>query len=151
MSRLVKNVVLCDIDHTISDAAWRDTMLEGADRWAGWDAYHLESSKDRPIVSMVGLINSLFRSRHYIAMFTSRPEKHRQLTNDWLVSNAVSVHEVLMRPDEAFHPAAELKMKLSRERFSIEDEVLMVIDDRDDVCAAFRAIGVTTLQVGAAR
>jgi hypothetical protein len=57
--------------------------------------------------------------------------------------------ELLMRPDEAFHPAPEIKLALVQERFGdkIADEVAFLLEDREDVCEAFQALGITTLQV----
>lgn len=141
----MRKVVLVDIDHTLSDASWRDPMI-GVE---SWDEYHSQSVHDQPIKEMIQLVNGLAAVGFYIAGVTSRPNKWRQITHHWLVQNEVFMHEILMRSDDAFHPAPELKMALAAAKFKVPDEISLVIDDRDDVCSAFRALGITTLQVSA--
>lgn len=54
-----------------------------------------------------------------------------------------------MRPDKNFSPSPELKISLARDLFQgkVADNVAFILDDRDDVVAAFRAEGITALQV----
>lgn len=145
-----RNTILVDIDHTISNAFWRDDMVAAKD----WDAYHSASINDHVIRDIADLVLS-WRSQYDGAgaaiAFTARPEKFRQLTNCWLLRENVFFDEMLMRPDEAFRPASEIKMELALARFgsedAIRDQVAFVMDDREDVLQAFRAIGVTALQV----
>lgn len=145
---MIKNVILVDVDHTISDARWRDSMLEGADRWSGWDAYHEASRDDPPVAPIVALVSAMRCQGYRVVGFTSRPEKWRGLTMKWIVKNLVGLDDLLMRPDDSFRPAVELKMELAREAFGEKlDKVAFVVDDREDVCAAFLAVGVTSLQV----
>jgi hypothetical protein len=135
-------LILVDIDHTISDAAWRDGMIENE----SWDAYHMASIKDPPVQEMVNLINAMSLTGHVVYGFTARPEKWRKLTMDWMVSHEVLIFYVLMRNDEDFRPADQIKTELVDDylkRITID----LVIDDREDVCLAFKARGITTLQV----
>ena len=137
--------VLCDIDHTISDAFWRDELIGGE---GGWDAYHSASINDLPLHEMVVMINALRVSGMYIVGLTARPEKWRKLTMDWMLRHGVQFDELLMRPDDNFQKAAELKMTIARERFpALADEVAFLIEDQEDIIAAFKAINITCLQV----
>ena len=137
--------VLIDIDHTLSDAAWRDPMIGGE---GGWDAYHAASISDEAATDIVALADAMKAQGHEVIGLTARPEKWRKLTMEWMLNNRVFLDEILMRPDEAFHPAPELKMTLARERFGEKlENVLFVLDDRDDVAAVFRGAGITVLQV----
>lgn len=139
-----RNVVLCDIDHTISDAFWRDNMIGGP---GGWDAYHACSVDDAPLNDMIDLINTLQPTYRLIGL-TARPEKWRKLTMDWLLRHGVMLDGLLMRADDAFHPAPALKTELVLSKFNL-NEIAFILDDREDVIAAFRALGVTALQVHA--
>ena len=143
-----KKVVILDIDHTVSDAAWRDDMIGAAG--FTWDDYHKEAPKDKPIEEMVRLVYCLRHEFHIIAV-TARPEKWRGITMAWLVNQGVMFHELIMRPDKDYSSAAALKVKLVKERIGddLRSQVAFVLDDRDDVMAAFRAEGVTCLQVQA--
>ena len=143
-----RNHILVDIDHTVSNSFWRDDMIGGE---GGWDAYHAASAQDEPIHDMVAMVNAMYGSGKTIIGITARPEKWRLLTMEWLVKVYVSMDEILMRPDDAYHPAPEIKVALALERFdnesNLKDQVALVIDDREDVIEAFRALGVTAIQV----
>jgi hypothetical protein len=146
-------IVVVDIDHVLSDAFPRDSMLEGAERWDGWDSYHLASVNDRPVAEMVELVNCLVAAGHHLVAVTSRPDKWRGLTLGWFVDHGIVIHELLMRADEDYRSAVEIKTSLVRERYQpwMRHQIGLVIDDRDDVCAAFRSEGITTLQVSVGR
>lgn len=135
-------ILLVDIDHTLSDAFWRDPMIGGS-----WDEYHAASSEDQPLKPMVSLVRALKKDAWLIIGLTARPAKWRKLTMTWLLKHNIPLDEILMRPDEAFHPAPELKFKLALLRFPDLRKVTMVLDDREDVVAIFKAAGITALQV----
>jgi hypothetical protein len=71
----------------------------------------------------------------------------------YLISKNIPVDELLMRPDDAYHPAPEIKVQLALNRFGdqLKDSVAFIMDDRDDVCAAFVKLGITAMQVHARR
>lgn len=139
--------VLVDLDHTLSNAFPRDGMIGGP-----WDDYHAASVADEPLHDVVALVNALHDQGFTIVAITARPEKWRQLTGAWLRRHGIYIDEILMRPDEAFHPAPELKIALARARFpDLKNQVALLLEDRDDVVAAFREEGITVLQVHARR
>lgn len=139
--------VLVDIDHTVSNAFWRDGM-QGV---ASWDEYHLASAGDEPLHVVVDIVRCLYENGIYnIIGWTARPEKFRSLTSNWCIQNDVRFDELLMRPDANFRPAPEIKLELLEKRFKgkeIKDEVAFALEDRDDVCAMLRGLGITVLQV----
>lgn len=145
----MKPVVLCDIDHTISDAAWRDGMIGKVP----WDEYHLASANDPPIAGTAALIRALAAYGCEIVGFTARPDKFRRMTIDWCVKHDIPIGELLMRMDTDFRPAPAIKLALLQDRFgaSPSDQILFLLEDREDVIAAFRALGITCLQVHCAR
>lgn len=133
-------IVLIDIDHTLSDAAWRDGMIADS----SWDDYHAASEKDEPVKEMVDLVNSLESAGHEVIGFTTRPERWRSLTIAWMVKNEVNVTDVLMRRDDDYRPAEKIKSDLFDD-FLRKENVGLIIDDNEATCAAFRAKGITTL------
>lgn len=137
--------ILVDIDHTISNAFHRDHLIGGE---GGWDKYHSESINDGPIDDMVDMIRALWFQGYAIVGMTARPAKWRAITMAQMIKFNCPMDELLMRPDTAFHPAPEIKVALAKERFGekIKDRVAFIIDDREDVCAAFRELGITALQ-----
>lgn len=138
-------IILCDIDHTLSDAAWRDHLINAED----WDTYHAAGKKDRPIRPLCRLVRGMAERAATIVGVTSRPEKWRRQTMDWCLRYGITLHSLLMRPEGDYRTSPELKLGLVKEYFpnwsSLKHDIL-VMDDRDDVCAAFRAEGFTVLQ-----
>lgn len=147
---MTRRFILTDIDHTLSDAFHRDNMIGGP-----WDEYHAAAAADEPVHDMVEVLRSFALNGFIIIGLTTRPEKWRQLTMDWCVKHDVPLDELLMRGDDDYRASHEIKRRQALERFNgeagLRENVLLVMDDRDDVVAAFRALGVTVLQVSARR
>lgn len=137
-------VLLLDIDHTISDAAWRDKMIGVYT----WDEYHAEGDKDSPIADTVRLVRDLYGCGWSVIGCTARPEKWRKLTMDWCVRHGVFLDELLMRPTNDFLPSPACKVKMVTEHFKGDySTIAMIMDDRLDVVTAFRDIGIAAFQV----
>lgn len=137
-------IVLVDVDHTLSDAAWRDHML-GSD----WDAYHAESVHDKLKFDIARLVHSLHKMEHPIVGLTGRPEKWRALTTQWMLRHGVPMHDLIMRPDDCYLPNAECKITMAKACYGPElaKEILMIIDDNEEVIKTFHAEGITCLHV----
>ena len=144
MAKIFKKI-LCDIDHTISNAAWRDHMIGVS----SWDEYHAEAEKDQVIEATVTLVRALYRCGHDVIGLTSRPIKFRDLSIKWLVKHDVPIEKLIMRDENDFRPSPELKLDLAKKEFGndLNRSVLLLIEDRDDVVAAFRAEGVACVHV----
>jgi len=141
-------ILFIDLDHTICDAAWRDSLIFGAQ--TDWNNYHTLSIRDKPIPEMVAMVRSLDSAGWKVIAVTARPEKFRQLTNKWLMQHTIPIDTILMRPDEAYRPAPEIKLALIAEclgKANVSDIPVLVIDDREDVAAALSVRGFTVLQV----
>lgn len=144
----MKKIVVVDIDHTVSDAYWRDPIMNNP--IPDWDAYHEASIRDKPIEEVCQLVRSLHQCGWSTIGCTARPGKWRRLSLEWLdtIGN-VPLDELLMRPDDDYHPSAQLKLDLITKRFGndFHNVIDLMLEDREDVTAAFRAAGVTVLQV----
>lgn len=149
-----------DIDHTISDAYWRDHMIGGE---GGWDAYHQACEQDEPIEPMIELVNIIniinHDHLHYneigletIAL-TARPEKWRALTCSQLLKFNCQFDHLLMRPNDDFNAAADSKLILIKDFLGkgFPSSVSFIIDDNEKVIEKFAAAGVTTLHINASR
>ena len=137
-------IVAVDIDHTLSDAAWRDGHIEIAHTSGDWDQYHELSVFDKPATVIINLVIALHNAGHEIYIVTARPRKWLRQTYAWLHNNGIKIEadHILMRADNSFHPSPELKLGLLDHL-----DVDLLIEDREDVTAAFADIGVTTMQV----
>ena len=150
--KIMRTIILFDVDHVISDAAWRDEMIKRARDSGMWDEYHSRGKEDKPFEDVVYLINHMARCNTHIEVWaiTARPEKYRKQTMDWFTKHGVMLDMLLMRPEDKFKPAPEIKIDLCKEE-GILDRVLCIFDDREDVVSAFRELGITAFQVFAAR
>jgi len=136
-------IVFVDVDHVLSDAAWRDNLMPNQKGERGsWDEYHEAGCDDKPVKVMVDLLHALKASGHVLVGSTARPEKWRKLTMDWFVKHDVPLDELMMRADKDFRPSPQVKISHAKDAPFWPD---LVIDDRDDICAAFCAEGVVTL------
>jgi len=133
-------IVLVDIDHTLSDAAWRDHLVPMARATGDWSAYYAAMDEDDPIMFVVTLVRLLSQSYTVVGM-TGRPETYRAKTLVWLRRNNVELFDVLMRPDGDRSSSPKLKVTMIRKKFPL-DSIAFAIEDRDDCIAALRAIGI---------
>jgi beta-phosphoglucomutase-like phosphatase (HAD superfamily) len=131
-------ILITDLDHTLAASSWRDQHRGG-----NWDAYHEMAKDDPPILPMISLINALSLGAKIVCI-TTRPEKWRTLTMNWLLKHLVDIDELLMRPNDDFRPSPVLKVALAQQ-FLVEDENVVAIDDREDVLQAYRAVGIKAL------
>jgi len=135
------NVVLCDVDHTVSDAAWRDYLL------GDWDRYHALQYMDEPITPVIALVEALHRGGCDVVYLTARPEKWRAQTEKWLEKNCPPAKLLLMRPHGNHEPSPVVKLSQAKLHYpDLRSVVVLLMDDRQDVCEAFSREGVTVLQ-----
>ena len=142
----MRNIILVDIDHTLTDAFHRDQMIG----IAPWDEYHAKGIEDDPAHDFVEfMMHSRHNDRYDWIGLTSRPEKFRGLTMQWLVHHGIGLDQLWMRPNTDFRPAPEVKVSLCKEKLGEDwkSKVLMLIDDNEKVVEAFRGEGITCLQI----
>ena len=140
----MRKIILVDLDHTISDAFHRDEMIG----IAPWDEYHARLIEDDPAHDFVELLDCL-NDRHELIGLTSRPEKFRTLTMKWLVQHGVNLDEIWMRPNHDYRAAQDMKIAMCKEKLGDDwqSRILFIIDDNERVIAAFKAEGVSCLQI----
>jgi hypothetical protein len=137
-------ILLTDIDHTIANSFWRDSMI-GTN---SWDEYHAASKDDKPFKNVVNLINSLSNVGYEIIGITGRTEKFRKITTEWLIKYRVDVDSILMRPDNCFIKNADMKIQMVTEHFKGDfRRIHFLLDDNVDTILAFNNIGIPTLQI----
>lgn len=139
-------IVAVDIDHTLSQSAWRDNLIPIAMETGKWDPYHSKLGNDPPAKEIINLLIALHNGGHEIYIVTARPRKWLRQTFSWLHKHGILIEQdhILMRPheDSDFRPSPEIKQELLSHL-----NVDLLIEDRLDVVEAFAGIGVTTLQV----
>jgi hypothetical protein len=141
---MIRPILLADLDHTLSDAAWRDIHL------GDWETYNRLAIDDKPITEIIAASRALVFLGWKMIIVTCRKESCRGATWVWLVNHRVMAEELLMRPDDDYRPSREVKVDLVKRRFGPDLKaagVAMIWDDREDVLVPFREAGILTMQV----
>lgn len=137
-------IVVIDIDHTVADSFWRDSMIGVVP----WDEYYENGKYDKVFHNVANLINNLSASGYEIIGFTGRPEKFRSLTVGWMIRNNIDIDTILMRPDNDFTKNSELKIRLIKDHFKNDfKKIHFIIDDNEESILEFYKLGVPTLQI----
>lgn len=146
MTIVLRDTFLVDIDRTIFDDQWRDPMIGSAT----WDEYHAAAVDDKPVPETVQLIRDLHKAGNTMIGLTSRPDKWRKMTMEQLIKHDVPLDDLIMRPEGNFQTSPDLKLSLAQQALGneiIKHRVAFIIDDREDVIAAFKAIGLSALHI----
>lgn len=141
-------VAFVDLDHTISDAFWRDYLIKDVMTELDWAYYHQQSCLDNPIRENCELVRALFAYDYEIIILTSRHEACRVPTIAWLHKHNIPFHCVIMRPTGNSESAAPLKLRQAKEYLdaTTEDKTVFIIDDNEAVCATFCEAGASVLK-----
>lgn len=137
--------LVTDIDHTLCQA-YRRVHLEG-----DWDRYNADAINDDPVHDTIALVRALKKAGWRIVALTARPEKWREITLKWLVTNQVPVDILMMRPNNNFDPSPKVKIDALKKIQTKSKSNILAIDDRLDVIEAFREAGITALHVSVGR
>jgi 5'(3')-deoxyribonucleotidase len=138
---VTQKIVIVDIDHTISDAAWRDHLL------GQWNVYYDEGLKDEPIRFAAELIQMIHLCGREIVACTARPENARNVTVKWMVLKHIPIDMILMRGEDDHRPSAEVKRDLIVTNFPDLSVIDFVLEDNDACVAAYRQLGLNVLQI----
>lgn len=131
-------IVLVDMDGTVADATRRERQYLKQEK-KDWPGFFRGMENDPPIREILDHVLKL-QETHDIVILTGRPEKYKPQTERWLKKHGVQYKKVLMRrtgdtrPDFVAKPALldELKGR----------KIVLAIDDREPVCAAYQERGI---------
>ena len=143
-------IVLVDLDHTLSDARWRDVWIKPKMTVQDWSEYHSRMTEDACIKPVADLVKALRAAGTEIYIVTSRNEYWRFTAIAWLAKHGIQFDRMFMRPDDDdVTPSAKLKLRQIISSMDGADlgRVSLIIDDRQDVLDEFARIGICGLQV----
>src|SRR3954468_4995614 len=142
----MRNIILFDLDHTLSASWRRDHMLGNV----SWDEYHTEGMRDVPCEDTARLLRLLSTNDETVRVgITGRSEKFREPTVKWCVDHEIPLDELLMRPDDDFRDNPTVKVDLLQKAYGVnwQERIIGLFEDSDETVAAFREAGVTVFQV----
>ena len=142
----MRMLVMIDVDHTLAESHWRDSLISLGD----WDAYHSASIDDHPVEDVCRLVNGLVLLGYRVVGHTARDEKWRGLTLKWFGLHHININELLMRPTNDYRPSWEVKIEQAKAFCAPREPHEMIafaIDDNEEVINAYRELGVNVMQV----
>jgi FMN phosphatase YigB (HAD superfamily) len=137
--------VLFDLDGTIADIKHRRKFLEQSS--PDWKSFNKLMGNDKPNLPLVELYKTLWESCKYeLIILTGRHEEYRKLTEQWLTWNEIPFSKLIMRADKDFRADHIVKEEMLSFLRSSGNEILFVVDDRQQVVDMWRRNGVICLQ-----
>lgn len=146
----MKNIIVYDIDGTISDGAHRQHLLpreEDMNCDKAWLKFNKACIDDDPIEDICDLYRELYcsQSDYEMILLTGRGEGAREETIAWCDKHHIWYHQLIMRPEGDCRRGYEFKKEVLE---SIGPEkIWMSFEDLDRNVEMMRELGITTVQV----
>jgi len=138
-------MVIFDIDGTLTLTADRAKkyLKKGAKDWEGFLSHCGEDPPNRPIIKV---FKALTQTGEYIKMITGRDERWREITQEWLLYEGISImhRDLHMRKADDNRDDVIIKTEIIQ---PFKDQIEMVFEDRASVVKMWRDLGITCLQV----
>lgn len=131
-----------DVDGVLADVRHRLHHLDGTPK--NWDAFFRAAASDPPLLEGVSLCQQSAKDCEVVYV-TGRPEQCRRDTLDWFARHGLPAGRLSMRTAGDRRPARLAKPQLLR-RLARDRTVAIVVDDDQQVCAAYQAAGWRVLQ-----
>lgn len=132
---LLPDAIICDLDGTLA-------LMNGRNPY---DAAQCENDLlNEPIADIV---NSCYVSGTTIILVSGRGVQHKPHTARWLAQKGVDYHFLFMRAEGDSRKDAIVKQEIYENHIAKQYNIKFVIDDRAQVVAFWRSMGLTCLQV----
>lgn len=129
------HAILCDLDGTLALVNDRSP----------YDAEKCEQDfVNEPVADIV---DSYCRDGTTIILISGRGEQHKPQTIRWLAKYGIDYHFLFMRKEGDSRKDAIVKHEIYQEHIAGKYNIKFVLDDRNQVVAVWRALGLTVLQV----
>lgn len=141
----MKKHIIVDIDGTIAKVGDRLKYLQQEPK--DWDSFYEHCDEDEPILDVINIVKSLYKTGHGIIFCTGRRESVRVKTEKWIqdhVGLTPNEYSLLMRKDNDWRHDVIVKPLMLNVPAG---EVLCVLEDRNSMVNKWRELGYTCLQV----
>jgi len=159
----MKGTVFVDIDGTLADIEHRRVYVRSKPK--NWPAFERAIPNDGPIDWVIDAVKRLFYAGWTVVLMSGRSEKSREVTEAWLEKHGIRYHALYMRRTWEFDENGEIKLTKNGKKLGdfrrddiVKEELLgvareagydpdVVFDDRDQVVAMWRKLGIPVVQV----
>jgi len=136
------DVVVFDIDGTLSDRRHRLHYLEGKKNWEG---FFKEMVNDPPIQSTIIELDKHLKMGRSILFLTGRPEQYRKETVKWLKENTPATsYELIMREENNYEKDLDFKERIYNTKLK-NLSVCKVYDDNKELLIMWKSKGLSTI------
>ena len=141
-------IIIVDLDGTLSINLHRQYLVTGQNSASPkWREFFLASELDPPNTPIITITNKLKDTGYFIHIFSGRSDIVYDMTTRWLETHKVKYDKLTMRENGDTTRDDLLKKRWLLEFYpNFEDDVLLVIDDRELVVKMWRGIGLVCLQ-----
>ncbi len=139
------DVVLVDLDSTLSDTRPRRHLAPTVDPTKTWTDFSLGAGDDRPIPGPIRLVQMLDHAGYDIHIVTGRHTTARTLTEDWLTNHYVPYHRLRMRTDADPTDSGHIKLAYVSELRARQYRIVLALEDNVDIANALEDRGVPVL------
>lgn len=145
-----KKVIVFDIDGTLADGEHRMHLIRGEGK-KDWNTFFDKAMEDPPHHEIQWL-NHIMAERDdvEIVVLTARPEKRRDITEQWLAEHNIEHTELILKPNREEQdrvPDHAFKERILDEMIAQGRKPYMVFEDRQNVVDMWRKRGIKCLQV----
>lgn len=142
----MKTWMVCDLDGTLFDPTHRiDYALARQ-----WDDFHSRCDQDTIFTDVLELLLRVTPELRLL-LLTGRTANYRDKTVKMLTKYGVLADTLLMRAENDFRKAPEMKLGMLEDFFGSKEKVLssvaFCLDDHDGIVEAFRNYGLPCWQV----
>lgn len=137
--------IIVDLDGTLADCNHRLHFIEGPKK--DWDSF-FDGCIDDPVIEPMLNLLEMFRDDYKIIILTARPEKNKERTKNWLVSNNIHFDGLYMRKNVDFRKSPQVKSELLDKVIADSYNPVYAFEDRQDCFEMFLQRGVFALKVG---
>lgn len=139
----MKNIILCDIDGTIANNDHRQHFLQGK---KDWDGFFSELINDKPIHSIIDMVNKEHADGKEIVFLTGRPERYRSPTVCWLEQFFDFELKILMRLDTDKRNKIIIKRQMIND-CGYKDKVAKVYENDEDLINLWNEMSLSAIDI----
>ncbi len=136
--------IICDIDGTLANAEHRMAAIQKKPK--DWTLFFSKISEDQICPEVDFLLKHLAGTQ--LVFVTGRPEEYRSQTVAWLARWGYEKYTLYMRKTGDFRQDNQVKQEIFQNEVKpMRGAPVFVVDDRNQVVAMWRSLGLTCFQV----